>query len=201
LWHPVPPYETEDTVTTDADLDDLLAALPLKSPREVYDEIEAARRAAELTPPPEATIIPPVYVAAAANINRIFNERSQQRAAVLRGRIETGIRDHVTAAHRAVRSLREKRDEAAQRRQAALVTSSRERAVHSDSRRRYFSARSVEAGSSIRLRMRSLTSSRAYGTWPSGPGEWDIPSPYGEGLTIETRVLFPVRGDECSSPR
>jgi hypothetical protein len=48
LWHSVPSHETEDTVTTDADLDDLLAALPLKSPREVYDEIEAARRAAEL---------------------------------------------------------------------------------------------------------------------------------------------------------
>ncbi|MER6367466.1 hypothetical protein ABT255_03640 [Streptomyces mirabilis] len=45
-------------MTTDADLDDLLAVLPLKLPREVYDEIEAARRAAELAPPPEATIIP-----------------------------------------------------------------------------------------------------------------------------------------------
>lgn len=87
------------------------------------------------------------------------------------------------------------------RRQAALVTSSRERAVHSESRRRYLSARSVEAGSSIRLRMRSLTSLRACGTWPSDPGEWDIPSPYGEGMTIETCVLFFVRGDERSSPR
>ncbi|MFF3654835.1 hypothetical protein [Streptomyces olivochromogenes] len=44
-------------MTTD-DLDDFLAARPLKSPREVYDEIEAARRAAELALPPEATIIP-----------------------------------------------------------------------------------------------------------------------------------------------
>lgn len=127
-------------MTTDADLDDLLAALPLKSPREVYGEIEAARRAAELAPPPEGTIIPmpeyPYIVNApvqrhpslpmrsrlrvgarrrclhggpradrrasggsAQDINRIFNERSGQRAAVLRGRVETAIRGHITAAH------------------------------------------------------------------------------------------------------
>ncbi|QUW78264.1 hypothetical protein SMIR_03130 [Streptomyces mirabilis] len=128
-------------MTTDADLDDLLAALPLKSPREVFDEIEAARRAAELAPSPEATIIPmpeypyiwphprsgivrfpcalgcgwardedafaegrePIIVplggGSSQDINRIFNERSRHRAAVLRGRIETAIRGHFTAAH------------------------------------------------------------------------------------------------------
>ncbi|MCX4458701.1 hypothetical protein OOK58_43100 [Streptomyces sp. NBC_01728] len=127
-------------MTTDADLDDLLAALPLKSSREVFDEIEAARRAAELAPPPEAMIIPmpeypymwphplggivrfpcvlgcgwahdedafaedrePIIVplgGGTQDINRIFNERSRHRAAVLRGRIETAIRGHFTAAH------------------------------------------------------------------------------------------------------
>ncbi|MER5904334.1 hypothetical protein ABT150_30240 [Streptomyces mirabilis] len=127
-------------MTTDADLDDLLAALPPKSPREMYDEIEAARRAAELAPPPEATIIPmpeypymwphprggivrfpcalgcgwghdedafaedwePIVVpvgAAAQDLNRIFNERSRQRAGVVRGRIETAIRGHFAEVH------------------------------------------------------------------------------------------------------
>ncbi|MFF1746314.1 hypothetical protein [Streptomyces mirabilis] len=126
-------------MTTDADLDDLLAALPLRSPREMYDEIEAARRAAEFAPPPEATTIPmPEYpyrwphqlagtvrypcalgcgwwhdedtwawrlgpivfrTGDPSSRYRAIAEETDQRAAALRSRIETAVRDHFTAAH------------------------------------------------------------------------------------------------------
>lgn len=45
-------------MTPDPDLDELLARLPLKSPAEVWAEMEAACKAAEAAPPPEPSIIP-----------------------------------------------------------------------------------------------------------------------------------------------
>jgi hypothetical protein len=44
-------------VTADTDLDDFIAALPQRSTREIFAEIDAARRAAE-TRTPQQTIIP-----------------------------------------------------------------------------------------------------------------------------------------------
>ncbi|MFJ4627212.1 hypothetical protein [Streptomyces sp. NPDC088847] len=42
----------------DIDIDQLLAALPAPDPRQMWDELQAARRAAETAPPPEPSIIP-----------------------------------------------------------------------------------------------------------------------------------------------
>lgn len=42
----------------DLDIDELLASLPKPDPRQMWDELQAARRAAETAPPPEPSIIP-----------------------------------------------------------------------------------------------------------------------------------------------
>ncbi|WP_158012986.1 hypothetical protein [Streptomyces sp. Root369] len=127
-------------MTADTDLDELLARLPQPSTREVFAEIEAARRA-DAARTPHRTIIPepvlpplwphpdsgvvrfpcalgcgwahaedtygmdeePISIPLSASpeeIGRIFAERAERRGAVVRGRVESAVREHFAEAHK-----------------------------------------------------------------------------------------------------